>query len=784
MDAFQILLIEDSPSDARMFRELLHEEPAARRCEVTSIARLGELPTVLERGRFDLLILDLMLPDSSGLDTLRRARVQVPDIPILVVTGMNDEENALDALREGAQDYLVKGQSDGSALFRAIRHAVGRSRLDRERAALADELRFLARAGELLGSDLDYESTLREVARLSVPTIADWCVLDILDENGSVQSVQLAAADPAKERRLGTMLSRFPHASGPSTHPVQRVLDSHGPILVTEMTPAFVASSIENDDHLRMMTELAPVSAMYLPLSVHDEVLGALTLVSAESGRHFTSHDLWLAGELARRAALAIENARLYKHARAATQAREEVLAVVAHELRNPLSAITMIGTLLVEDYLSPEQTREQIVAMLRSAEQMDHLIADLLDIARIDAGTLAVDPAPVCLDEIVRDAIREIEPAARERRVSLETELQAGLPMAWMDASRILQVLSNLLGNSIRHTPPGTTVIVRVRRLGREILVSVSDDGSGIQPEHMPHLFDRFWQARPRAHAGAGLGLNIARGIVEAHRGRIWATSDPGQGATFFFTIPIAEERDQDSSPDGVHASLAAAADAEPMDNPLIRVFLVDDHPAVRFGVRSILARANDIELVGETGTGEEAVALVQRLRPDIVLMDLSLPGLSGLEAMRLLLNLRPETRVIALTADTEEDSALAVLEAGGHGFVPKTTAHEELITAIRSVARDEVFLHSSGNRILLDTMRRAARVHDDDPLAALTEHERQILLLAAEGYTAAEIGKKIFLSPSTVASYRSHAMRMLGLRDRASLVRLILDRGLLSSA
>jgi two-component system response regulator NreC len=162
---------------------------------------------------------------------------------------------------------------------------------------------------------------------------------------------------------------------------------------------------------------------------------------------------------------------------------------------------------------------------------------------------------------------------------------------------------------------------------------------------------------------------------------------------------------------------------------------------------------------------------------------MDLSLPGLSGIEAIRRLVELLPGTRVLALTAEAEEDSVLAVLEAGGHGFVAKTTAHEDLVTAIRSVARDEVFLHGSGNRVLLDAMRRATRRRDEDPLAALTEHERQILLLAAEGFTAAEIGRKVFLSPSTVASYRSHAMRTLGLHDRASLVRLILERGLLSS-
>jgi signal transduction histidine kinase/DNA-binding NarL/FixJ family response regulator len=781
MDAFQILLVEDNPGDARLFRELLREEPAARMCEVTAIASIGELPPILKRGRFDVLVLDLLLPDSSGLATLRRARAAAPDLPILVFTGAGDGEDALEALREGAQDYLTKGQRDGSSLFRAIRHAVERSHIQRDRAALADELRFVAEAGELLGSSLDYDSTLGAVARLAVPTIADWCVVDVLDEDGSLRSVQIAAANPEKERLIEAMLGRFPHARDSSVHPVQRVLDSREPLLAAEVTPDFIASSVENDDHLRMMTELGPVSAMYLPLSARDQILGAITLVSAESGRHYTSHDLWLAGELARRAAMAIENARLYTRARTATRAREEVLAVVAHDLRNPLSAITMVGSLLLEDCLSPEQVREQIHAMLRSAEQMNRLIADLLDIARIDAGTLAVDPAAVSLDKIIGDAVSALALAARDRRVPMEIDLEAHLPMAWADAGRIVQVLSNLLGNAVRHTPVDTTVTVRARRLGRDILLSVSDTGQGIEPEHLPHLFDRFWQASPRNRSGAGLGLSIVRGVVEAHRGRIWASSVPGEGATFFFTLPVAEEQPPECL---VEHPRVVSASEEPRgrDGP-IRVFLVDDHPAVRLGVRSILEKAEGIEMVGEASTGEEAVSMAERLRPDVVLMDLSLPGLDGIEAMRLLVDILPETRVLALTADAEEDSVLEVLEAGGHGFVTKATAHMDLIAAIRSVARDAVFLHGSGNRVLVDAMRSATRRREEDPLAALTEHERQILLLAAEGFTAAEIGRKIFLSPATVASYRSHAMRTLGIRDRATLVRLVLGHGLLPS-
>jgi signal transduction histidine kinase/DNA-binding NarL/FixJ family response regulator len=696
-----------------------------------------------------------------------------PELPVIVMTGLGDHETALQALREGAQDYLVKGQDGGAAVARTLRYAVERSRRDRER-------RFLVDAGEVLASSLDHDAILYDVARLTVPALADWCVVDLLDERGALQSVKVVAADPAKEPRLNAMLARFPHAPSPPSHPVNRVLASGQPLLVPEVTPEFLADSVEELDHFWMLQALGPVSAMFLPLVVRDQALGAVTLVSAESRRRFARNDLWLAGELARRAALAIENARLYRRTRAAVRAREDVLGIVAHDLRNPLAAITMIGSLLLEERLSPEQRDEQIRALLRESERMDRLFEDLLDVARLDAGTLAVEPEATAPDSLVADALRRVEHAARNAAVTVWSELEPSLPAVRADRGRILQVFSNLLGNAIRHTPRGTRVRVRAQRLGNEVLFTVADDGPGIPPEQLPHLFEPFWQARPGGRGGAGLGLSISRGIAEAHGGRIWAGDDPGGGAVLCFTIPLAEDPARAGSP-GVEPVKTSGSDPQPDPSAPIRVLLVDDHPAVLRGARSILAGAEDVEVVGEAATGEHGIALAERLRPDVVVMDLQLPDIGGTDATRILTRSQPGVRVIALSADSEESAALPVLEAGGHGFVSKSTAHEELLPAIRSAARDEVFLHGSGTRALLGAFRRAGDRRAHDPLASLSEHERRILTFAAEGYTAAEIGKKLFLSPSTVASYRSRGMRALGLRDRASLVRLVLDRGLL---
>ena len=214
------------------------------------------------------------------------------------------------------------------------------------------------------------------------------------------------------------------------------------------------------------------------------------------------------------------------------------------------------------------------------------------------------------------------------------------------------------------------------------------------------------------------------------------------------------------------------------------IRILLADDHPVLRSGLEALLGLEDDVQVVGHASTGEEAVDKARLLRPDVVVMDLAMPVMDGLEATRQIIAQDLGTKVLVLTSQTEEEYLLQVLEAGGSGFVRKTSADADLVNAIRTVARDEVFLYPSATRLLLRTYKEAREPHAESPLEKLSEREREVLTLTAEGYSSAEIGKKLFLSPKTVDTYRARMMQKLGLTHRAELVRLALDTGMLKPA
>jgi DNA-binding NarL/FixJ family response regulator len=211
------------------------------------------------------------------------------------------------------------------------------------------------------------------------------------------------------------------------------------------------------------------------------------------------------------------------------------------------------------------------------------------------------------------------------------------------------------------------------------------------------------------------------------------------------------------------------------------IRIVLADDHPILRAGLCALVALEPDVEVVGEAGTGEEAVEKARALRPDVVVMDLDMPGMGGLEATREIAALEQETRVLVLTSHAEADHLLPVLEAGGSGFVRKTNPETDLVAAIRVVAGGEVFLYPSASRLLLQEYRAAESKGERSPLEELSEREREVLALAAEGYSSSEVGKKLFLSPKTVDTYRSRLMQKLGLSHRSELVRFALETGVL---
>jgi signal transduction histidine kinase len=284
------------------------------------------------------------------------------------------------------------------------------------------------------------------------------------------------------------------------------------------------------------------------PLVTRGQTFGVITALASEA-KPFQPDDVPLFSELARHAALAIDNARLYQESQQAVRAREEVLAIVSHDLRNPLNAV-ILGAQLLEtsDNVAPED-RDTLETISVSAKRMTRLIADLLDVTRLEGGKrLPIDPQPLEVHEVLDEASELFKAQAVAASVTLQIRAADHLPPIHADRHRLMQVFSNLIGNSLKFTPAGGMIRVTAETGGNdEVLFTSADTGPGIPREHLSDIFSQYWQAKRTERMGAGLGLPIAKGIIEAHGGRIWAESEPGKGTKFYFTVPVARDADEE---------------------------------------------------------------------------------------------------------------------------------------------------------------------------------------------------------------------------------------------
>ena len=411
-----------------------------------------------------------------------------------------------------------------------------------EAEAAGQRTRFLADAGARLLESLDRDTVLRTLARVAVPALADWCVVYIREDDGELRRLAVEHHDPAREALAGKLLALPVDPS--HTHPAVRAMDTREPVLMEHGDPGLpeIARSAE---HARILGELGVDSVLCVPLAVRDTVVGAVGLVMAGPGRRWEPAMVDVARELAGRAALAVENTRLYGAAQGAIRAREDVLHVVSHDLGNSLSAIIVTTTVLLRTLPQAEadgDLRKRIASIRDLARRMQRLRQDLLDVASIETGRLAIEWDSFAPAGLAEEAADDFSGVAGEKRVTVEAEVSAGLPALVGDRERIMQVLANLLGNAVKFTPEGGRVGVRARAEGGDVRFEVWDTGPGIPPEHLGHVFDRFWKVRTANRHGAGLGLAIAKGIVEAHDGRLWAESELGKGSTFVFTLPVRE--------------------------------------------------------------------------------------------------------------------------------------------------------------------------------------------------------------------------------------------------
>lgn len=399
--------------------------------------------------------------------------------------------------------------------------------------------RFLSSVGEALSASLDYQETLAKVTRLAVPLLGEACIVDIYLDDGT-REVSVADADPASEDLTRVMRERYPPLF--ESHPLTEVRRTRHPLLLCDLDEAAIDRMTVNDEHRRMVERLGWRSALFVPLYAREHALGVLTCCSRS--RQLDDCDLSLATELSRRAALAIDNALLYARARRATQARDEVLGIVSHDLRNPLATISMCaGALLDPVPAPPEGVRAMAESIRHAAEWAEGIIRDLLDVTTLEAGRLSLDRAPVPAVRLLESALEQFLPTANQAGLELDVDADGELPLLDVDANRVQQVILNLLGNAAKFTSPGgrVTLSARADQERRTVEFAVSDTGIGIAAADLPNIFDRFWQVHRTRRGGAGLGLAIAKGIVESHGGSMRVQSEPGVGSTFSFTLPVA---------------------------------------------------------------------------------------------------------------------------------------------------------------------------------------------------------------------------------------------------
>ena len=485
-------------------------------------------------------VIDAAVASGGGFDIEHRLVRPSGEIRILRAEGraVTDESGKVIRIIGAGHDITERKEAEAVA-----------NRLLEEQAARAGaeaaerRAAFLAEGSRVLGSSFDYQTTLATLTHLAVPVMADYCTLDLISREGKFERVAVAHSEPEKERVLWE-ITRYVKAGAPMVEHLRRALVDGASTLVPQVDESAVAAYAIDEEHGQMLQQILPHALIAVPLEVSGRVIGAMALYMSGSRREYGPDDLALAEELARRAALAVENARLFSQAEQATRARDQMLGVVAHDLRNPLSTIIMASELLEEAVDPKTPAKKQVTMIARSGERMNRLIQDLLDVKRMEAGGIAVERRSVPAASVLAEAAEMLRPLAAANSVELVVANCENLPSVAADPLRIQQVLSNLIGNAIKFTPRGGSITLRADAVPAGVRFAVADTGPGIPAEQLPHIFGQFWQGSRADRRGIGLGLAIAKGIVEAHEGRIWVESTVGHGSTFYFSLPAADQK------------------------------------------------------------------------------------------------------------------------------------------------------------------------------------------------------------------------------------------------
>jgi PAS domain S-box-containing protein len=638
----------------------------------------------------------------------------------------DEETQIIERIKRGARvDHYetVRVRKDGarvnvSLTVSPVKDAQGRitgaSKIARditERTRAEEEQKFLSDATTVLASSLDYVSTLDAVAHMVTRYLADFCLVDLLEDDGTITRLIVAHGDPEREAAWREMQRRFP-LDPAADYTIPRVLNTGESLLYSEPPDEMLERAQIKREQIDTLKGFGITSSMIVPLRARGRTLGAISFIAAESGRRYTERELRVAEEMARRAALAVDNARLFERAHEANRAKDEFLATLSHELRTPLTPIVGWVHLLGGGQINePTDFKHGLAIIDKNSQTLSRLINDLLDMSAILNGKMRIDRAPVLISQVVREAVETVRAQADTRKVVIELtgcdedNLQS---MISGDRTRLVQVVWNLLTNAIKFSQDGGTVRVSCERDAASLVVSVEDEGIGIAPEFLPQVFDRFQQAdmsTTKLYGGLGIGLALVHSFVEAHGGTVRAESDGlGRGSRFTVRLPVAELRNADFGSrieEGSTSSSATASTATPapassvnddqklgaptpqseIRNPQSRspqstrrALIVEDAPDTLEMLRRLFeGRGFEVAACSEAA---EALDVASRAHFDIIVTDIGLPNIDGYELLRRLYSESPhlaQAPAVALTGYAAEADVEAARAAGFDAHLAK---------------------------------------------------------------------------------------------------------------
>jgi len=577
---------------------------------------------------------------------------------------------------------------------------VAAERAGREAAEAAERrASFLARATTALASSLEYEETLRAVADLIVPQVADGCAFDVAAEDGSIRRLALRHLDPAKEAIAWELSRRY---AGEAGELIDKAIATRRAAVLTVVDDAVLRQLARDADHLALLRAAEMHSIIVAPIVVRDTALGALTLLSSTSGRRFGTSDLALAEDLALRVGYAMDNARLYRDVKlareaadTANRAKDEFLATLSHELRTPLNAVYGWAHMLRAGQIRDEAAERALEAIIRNANAQVQLIDDLLDVSRVIAGKMRLDVRAVDLKAVIEAALDAVRPAAAAKEVRLQSVLDSNAAPMMGDPARLQQVVWNLLMNAVKFTPKGGRVQVHLLRINSHVEIVVSDTGQGIAPEVLPFIFDRFRQgdsSSTRAQTGLGLGLALVKHLAELHGGSVGAQSGgEGKGATFIVKLPLSiAQLPTEPAARGHPTAMPPGAALHAVRLDGIRVLVVDDDQDALDLASALLGAAG--ATVRTCRAASVALGLLPQWRPDVLLSDIEMPGEDGYAFIRKVRALDADrggkTPAVAITAYGRAQDRMLSLTAGYNMHVPKPVDPGELTTIVASLA------------------------------------------------------------------------------------------------